>query len=221
MDDLQRLLGKGEYAPFTSPPILESKFVQINRRGDPVSVHNRPCCVTIAICAANPNLPMPDTMLIACETSVSPQESMANLWKLSEEPSHIEELILTRLFPLKFVELSVHSTEMHHFMLRLVNGRCYYLELCAPPDKKEQLFHMWLQLLSHLNPPENTQVDSSTKANIFLPTAGRRQAGSFKLGLWLQQQYENGDDEEGGEERGCGGMESPGQEAGAGATARS
>ncbi|KAF1532972.1 Protein FAM71D, partial [Eudyptes chrysocome] len=163
MGDLQRLLSQGEYAPFTSAPIFESKFVQVNRRGEPISVHNRPSCVTIGICAANPSSPMPNAMLVARKVPVSPEESMTNFWKLSEQPSHMEQLALTRFFPLKFVELSVHSTDKHHLMLKLVNGRSYYLELCAPPDQQQHLFHLWLQLISLLKPPENT---SNTEVDV-------------------------------------------------------
>ncbi|NXT33605.1 FA71D protein, partial [Pelecanoides urinatrix] len=163
MGDLQKLLRQGEYAPFTSAPIFESKFVQVNRRGEPISVHNQPSCVIIGICAANPSSPIPNAMLVAREVPASPQESMTNFWKLSEQPSHMEQLVLTRFFPLKFVELSVYSTDKHHLMLKLVNGRSYYLELCAPPDQQQHLFHLWLQLISLLKPPENT---SNTKVDV-------------------------------------------------------
>ncbi|NXS55865.1 FA71D protein, partial [Brachypteracias leptosomus] len=166
MADLQRLLRTGEYAPFTSPPILESKFVQVNKRGEPISLHNQPSYVIIGICAANPSSPMPDAMLVACQVPMSPQESETNFLKLSEEPSYVEELVLTRFFPLKFVELSVHSTDNHHLLLKLVTGRCYYLELCAPPDQQQHLFHLWMQQLSLLKPPENicnTKVGETCK----------------------------------------------------------
>ncbi|KAM9013856.1 Golgi-associated RAB2 interactor protein 2 isoform 2-T2 [Ara ararauna] len=166
MGDLQKLLSQGEYAPFISAPILESKFVQVNRRGEPISIHNQPSCVTIGICPANPTLLMPEAMLVACEVSMFPQESMKNFWTLSEPPLPMKQLALTRLFPLKFVELSVHSTVNHHLMLKLVNGRSYYLELCAPPDQQQYLFHLWLQLISFLKPPEdisNTEVNVKSK----------------------------------------------------------
>ncbi|NXA22087.1 FA71D protein, partial [Ibidorhyncha struthersii] len=156
--DLQRLLRQGEYPPFTSDPILESKFVQVNQRGDPIAVHNRASCVTIGICAVDPSSEMPIAMLVAREVPMSPQESTTNFWKLSEQPSHMQQLELTRFFPLKFVKLSVHSTEKYHLMLKLVNGRCYYLELCAPPEQQHHLFHLWLQLISLLKDTENTSI---------------------------------------------------------------
>lgn len=70
--------------------------VQVNRRGEPISVHNRASCVTIGICAADPSSPMPNAMLVAREVPMSPQESTTNFWKLSEQPSHMEQLALTR-----------------------------------------------------------------------------------------------------------------------------
>ncbi|KFQ18353.1 Protein FAM71D, partial [Merops nubicus] len=150
MDDLQRLLGKGEYAPFTSPPILESKFVQVKSHSDETIwyVEDKMACNDYRFFFSLSSIE---------DECPNPLSSFFLFWFLTFILIlSIVSLFFNRLFPLKFVELSVHSTEMHHFMLRLVNGRCYYLELCAPPDKKEQLFHMWLQLLSHLNPPENT-----------------------------------------------------------------
>ncbi|XP_065541554.1 Golgi-associated RAB2 interactor protein 2 isoform X2 [Lathamus discolor] len=164
--DLQKLLSQGEYAPFISAPILESKFVQVNRRGETISIHNQPSCVIIGICSANPTSLMPEAMLVACEVSMLPQESMKNFQKHSEPPFPMKQLALTRLFPLKFVELSVHSTDNHHLMLKLVNGRSYYLELCAPSDQQQYLFHLWLQLISLLKPPEdisNTEVNVKSK----------------------------------------------------------
>ncbi|KAK2533286.1 Fam71d [Columba livia] len=163
MGDLQRLLSQGEYPPFTSAPIFESKFVQVNRRGEPISIHNRASYVTIGICAANPSSPMPNAMLVAHEVPMSPHESMTSFWKISEQPSEMEHLALTRFFPLKFVELSVHSTDKHLLMLKLVNGRSYYLELSAPPDQQQYLFHLWLQLICLLKPPENTK---NTEVNV-------------------------------------------------------
>ncbi|XP_009975862.1 PREDICTED: protein FAM71C-like, partial [Tauraco erythrolophus] len=163
MDDLRRLLRQGEYPPFSSALVFESKFVQVNERGKPISIHNRPICVTIGICAANPSSSTPNVMLVACEVPMTPEEIVTNFWKLSEQPYHTGQLALTRLFPLKFVELSVLSKDKHQLMLKLVNGRTYCLELCAPPNQHHQLFHLWLRLISLMKPTENT---SNTEVNV-------------------------------------------------------
>lgn len=39
MGDLKRLLSQGEYAPFTSAPIFESKFVQVKSHSNEIIWH--------------------------------------------------------------------------------------------------------------------------------------------------------------------------------------
>lgn len=93
-----------------------------------------------------------------------------------------------RFLPLKFVELSVHSTDNHQLMLKLVNGRSYYLELCAPPDQQHCLFQHWLQLISLLKPQKNP---SNTNINIRCKDSGtsheedpRPNNSSENVSLW-------------------------------------
>uniref|UniRef100_A0A8B9QR93 Golgi associated RAB2 interactor protein-like Rab2B-binding domain-containing protein n=1 Tax=Anas platyrhynchos TaxID=8839 RepID=A0A8B9QR93_ANAPL len=151
MGDLRQLLSQGEYAPFTSAPVFESKFVQVNRRGETMNIHKQPTCVTIGICATSPSSPMPYGMLLA----------HTNCTQYSRWGRTSAEFL-----PLKFVELSVHSTDNHQLMLKLVNGRSYYLELCAPPDQQHRLFQHWLQLISLLKPqknPGNTNINIRCK----------------------------------------------------------
>ncbi|KFZ69035.1 Protein FAM71D, partial [Podiceps cristatus] len=139
MGDLQRLLSQGEYPPFSSAPIFESKFVQVKSHSNETIWHTQD--------------------KIACNFSL-PQLNRHSIF--FERTLHLclimsfHLFFFYRFFPLKFVELSVHSTDKHHLMLKLVNGRSYYLELCAPPDQQQHLFHLWLQLISLLKPPENT-----------------------------------------------------------------
>ncbi|KFP12099.1 Protein FAM71D, partial [Egretta garzetta] len=143
MGDLKRLLSQGEYAPFTSAPIFESKFVQVKSHSNEIIWHAQD---KIA-CNDYPFFPLPylDRDNIFFER---------NLHLCLMMSFHL--FFFYRFFPLQFVELSVHSTDKHHLLLKLVNGRSYYLELCAPPDKQQHLFHLWLQLISLLKPPENT-----------------------------------------------------------------
>uniref|UniRef100_A0A8C0ES04 Golgi associated RAB2 interactor protein-like Rab2B-binding domain-containing protein n=1 Tax=Bubo bubo TaxID=30461 RepID=A0A8C0ES04_BUBBB len=134
-------------------------FFQVNRRGEPISVHNRPSCVIIGISAVNPSSPIPDAMLVAHKHLPGRNLHLCLMMILP---------FFYRFFPLKFVELSVHSTEKHHLMLKLVNGRSCYLELCASPNQQQHLFHLWLQLISLLKPPEkNSNTEFNVKCNDF------------------------------------------------------
>uniref|UniRef100_A0A8C8VEP2 Golgi associated RAB2 interactor protein-like Rab2B-binding domain-containing protein n=1 Tax=Pelusios castaneus TaxID=367368 RepID=A0A8C8VEP2_9SAUR len=182
MGDLQRVLGKGEYAPFTSAPMFESNFVQVNRRGEPIYVHNRPNCVTVGICASNPSLSLPNVMLLAHTVPPFPQEAM------SKRPC--KELFSYRFFPLEFVEISVHNAEKHRLKLKLVSGRSFYLELCAPPDKQHLLFRQWLRLISLLKLPQNHY--NNTQVNVVYENFNGQQVEgtqatrnqSEKVSLW-------------------------------------
>lgn len=48
------------------------------------------------------------------------------------------------------MELSVHSARKRRIKLKLVSGRAYYLELCAPPQRQSNLFCQWVRLISLL-----------------------------------------------------------------------
>ncbi|XP_074854628.1 Golgi-associated RAB2 interactor protein 2 [Carettochelys insculpta] len=163
MGDLQRVLGKGEYAPFTSAPMFESNFVQVNRRGEPIYLHNRPNCVTVGICASSPCLSLPNVMLLAHSVPISPQEVLPKPWKASKQQPSMEQLVLSRFFPLKFVEISVHNAEKQRLKLKLASGRSFYLELCAPPETHHLLFRQWLRLISLLKLPQD---HNNTRVNI-------------------------------------------------------
>ncbi|XP_059577327.1 Golgi-associated RAB2 interactor protein 2 [Alligator mississippiensis] len=174
MGDLQRVLSQGEYAPLTCAPMFESNFIQVNKRGEPIYVHNRPNCVTIGICASSPSLDLPNVMLLAHTVPTPQQEAVSKFWKFSKQPSHKEQLVLSRspydkrefsfrFFPLKFVKLSIHNPEKCHLKLKLVNGRCYYLELCATPEKQHPLFLQWVRLISLLRFPPDGNSSAEVK----------------------------------------------------------
>lgn len=56
-----------------------------------------------------------------------------------------------RFIPLQFVILSVHDAKAMRLKVKLVSGRAYYLQLCAPAYKQDTLFSQWEQLISLLN----------------------------------------------------------------------
>ncbi|KAH0620723.1 hypothetical protein JD844_021426 [Phrynosoma platyrhinos] len=150
MGDLQKVLDRGEYVPLRSAPVFESNFVQVNRRGESIYLHNRPNYVTMGICASSPNLSLPNVMLLAHSTPSSSQENILTRPASTKQSSSEDELVLTRFLPLKFVDISIHSAKKRRIKLKLVSGRAYYLELCAPPQKQAQLFHQWTQLINQL-----------------------------------------------------------------------
>ncbi|KAM9090985.1 Golgi-associated RAB2 interactor protein 2 isoform 1-T1 [Megaptera novaeangliae] len=148
--ELQNMLDEGEYAPFVSPPILESNFIQVNRRGESIYLHNRANWVTVGICSSSPTLKTPNVMLLAHLTTAAQKDSGPLFKSLLTSPSP-ENLVLTRFLPLQFVTLSVHDAENMRIKVKLVSGRAYYLQLCAPACKQDTLFCQWVELISFLN----------------------------------------------------------------------
>ncbi|XP_053458252.1 Golgi-associated RAB2 interactor protein 2 [Nycticebus coucang] len=148
--DLQSMLDGGEYDPFISPPMLESNFIQVNRRGESIYLHNRANWVTVGICSSSPTNRIPTVMLLAHLTPTVPKDKQPLFKSLLTSPP-TEKLVLTRFLPLQFVTLSVHDAENMRLKVKLVSGRAYYLQLCAPACKQDTLFSKWVDLISLLN----------------------------------------------------------------------
>ncbi|XP_039384416.1 protein FAM71C-like [Mauremys reevesii] len=153
-EDLQRYLREGEYPPFRSVAMFESNFIQITRRGKNVDIHNHPTEATIGIISTDNKLPLPNIMLIARPVP------MQN----GQVPSgcRTEQLVLTRLLPLKFVRISVHDPDRQRIKLKLINGRSYYLQLYASPGEQELLFDRWLSLIYLLHHPPDWYLRPSS-----------------------------------------------------------
>ncbi|XP_028644435.1 protein FAM71D isoform X2 [Grammomys surdaster] len=147
---LKNILDGGEYAPYVSPPILESNFIQVNRRGESIYLHNRANWVTVGICSSNPIFKTPNMMLLAHLTPEARKEPEP-LFKTLLKSSSSGNLVLTRFIPLQFVTLSVHSAKNMRLKVKLINGRSYYLQLCAPVYKQDIIFSQWVDLIPLLN----------------------------------------------------------------------
>ncbi|KAM5244992.1 Golgi-associated RAB2 interactor protein 2 isoform 1-T3 [Hipposideros larvatus] len=148
--DLQTMLDGGEYAPFVSLPMLESNFIQVSRRGESIYLHNRANWVTVGICSSGHTHKIPNVMLLAHLTPAA-QKDTEPLFKSLLTSSSPEKLVLTRFLPLQFVTLSVHDAENLRLKVKLVSGRSYYLQLCAPACKQDMLFSQWVECISLLN----------------------------------------------------------------------
>ncbi|KAF1619588.1 UNVERIFIED_CONTAM: Protein FAM71A, partial [Eudyptes pachyrhynchus] len=157
---LQQQLHKGEYDIFKYAPIFESDFIQITRYGEVIDVHNRVRMVTVGIACTSPILPLPDVMLLARPAPFDEllghgQSTNSTKGKKRKAGKTLE---LTRLLPLKFVRISVHRRDEQQLRLKFATGRSCFLQLCPPPESKDDLFSYWEKLIDLLRPP----VDSNT-----------------------------------------------------------
>ncbi|XP_069852026.1 Golgi-associated RAB2 interactor protein 2 isoform X1 [Dipodomys merriami] len=150
--NIKKKMDGGEYAPFVAPPTLESNFIQVNRRGESIYLHNRANWVTVGMCSSSPTNKIPNVMLLAYLTSGT-EKDKGPFFKslLTSPPPSKAKLVLTRFLPLEFLTLSVHDAKNFRLKVKLVSGRVYYLQLSAPVNKQEALFSQWVDLISVLD----------------------------------------------------------------------
>lgn len=66
-------------------------------------------------------------------------------------PTRFSLAFVSRFLPLQFVTLSVHSAKNMRLKVKLISGRAYYLQLCAPVYKQDIVFSQWVDLITLLN----------------------------------------------------------------------
>ncbi|KAK9409822.1 fam71d: putative protein [Crotalus adamanteus] len=129
MGDLQKVLDRGEYIPLKSAPVFESKFVQ-----------------GIGLIGLDEKKIMQCYRLRSQETTIA-EGTIFHFYATSSGKKGKERKMF---LPLQFVDLSVHSANKRRLKLKLVNGRAYYLELCAPAQKQSEIFSQWVRLINLL-----------------------------------------------------------------------
>uniref|UniRef100_A0ACB8G8S4 Uncharacterized protein n=1 Tax=Sphaerodactylus townsendi TaxID=933632 RepID=A0ACB8G8S4_9SAUR len=139
---LQQYLGNGEYPSFQSIAMFESSFIQVTRKGKQAFLHNNCNRAIVGIATTNPKLPLPNVMFMARPT----------VGQISSG-QHTEELMLTRLIPLKFVRISIHDSKKQLIKIKLINRRSYYLQLYSSTEDEKALFDCWLSLVHLLHHP--------------------------------------------------------------------
>ncbi|XP_062917576.1 golgin subfamily A member 6-like protein 22 [Mobula hypostoma] len=148
---LQQHLFYGEYSPFKYAPIFESDFVQVTKKGEVLSIHKDITVVTVGVTSTSPSFSLPNVMLLARPID-SLKEMVCNC-RISTDRCPME---LTRLFPLCFVNISIHDVYNRQLRLKLANGRAFYLQLYVHPDCENEVFERWMKLVTLLhNNPEN------------------------------------------------------------------
>nr|XP_034991054.1 protein FAM71B-like [Zootoca vivipara] len=154
MGPLQSQLSQGEYALLKLAPMLESDFVQINKRGEVIDVHNQVQTVTVGVACTSSSMTVPNVLLLARPTC-PPEEKPQKFKKLLRQSSSSLGLELTRLIPLHFVKISLHNAEKKQLRFKLASGRTFYLQLCPQPGMKEDVFKLWVKVVNMLRPPSD------------------------------------------------------------------
>ncbi|XP_066220028.1 Golgi-associated RAB2 interactor protein 4 [Saccopteryx leptura] len=182
MGKLQRQLYKGEYDIFKYTPVFESDFIQITKRGEVVDVHNHVRLVTVGIAATSPSLPLPDVMLLARPAPGHGENAGHSKVTKGGNRKAAKTVELTRLLPLKFVQISIHDRKKQQLRLKFATGRSCYLQLCPPSDAPENLFAYWLRLIHLLwTPASSHSATYTTPAGdmICMPVLGEDDRGDL------------------------------------------
>ena len=133
--------------------MFESDFIQVSRKGEVIDVHNRARMVTMGIFCTSPHLTLPDVMLLAQPAAICDDSNRHSSAAQERGKKSTQILELTRLLPLKFVEISIHNSKKQ-LCLKLASGCSFYLQLCPPPDRGD-LFIQWKTLIYILRPSAN------------------------------------------------------------------
>ncbi|XP_070584380.1 Golgi-associated RAB2 interactor protein 6-like [Erythrolamprus reginae] len=163
MGPLQKQLWHGEYDLLKFAPMLESDFVQINKRGEVIDVHNQIQTMTVAVACTSPSLLVPNVLLLA-RPLFPLEESLPKIKSLFHPRHPVKKYELTRLFPLCLVRISVHNPKKMQLRFKLASGRTFYLQLCPQPNAQEDIFGLWIKVVNMLRPPLDLNIKSHRKA---------------------------------------------------------
>ncbi|XP_053073899.1 Golgi-associated RAB2 interactor protein 6-like [Acinonyx jubatus] len=141
---LQGLLCKGEYALLKHLLIFESDFIQINKRGEVIDVHNSVQMVTVGIAYTSQNLTIPDIVLLA-QPAVSYAVSARN-----DQDTHGKGFKSTKSLELTRYPSTIKKKKVP---LEACHWTLFLPTIVHPPDAKEDLFACWEDLVYLRRPP--------------------------------------------------------------------
>ncbi|XP_015746679.1 protein FAM71F2-like, partial [Python bivittatus] len=142
----------------------------ISKQGGPIEIHNQEQIVTVGITSTNPVLLIPNVLLLA--RPIVPSEEHISKFRAIFHHQPPVRFELTRLFPLRFVKISIHNSEKKQLRLKLVSGRTYYLQLCPQSNRREDLFDAWVRIVQLLRPSSEISVKEQNQKNKKLKSHG-------------------------------------------------
>ncbi|XP_070803727.1 Golgi-associated RAB2 interactor protein 1A [Pituophis catenifer annectens] len=137
---LCQLIRSPDYNLFPNSAVFESNFIQVTKKGKWMDITHTPTIVTLAVTSSDPCLPLPNVLLMA--------NQRAPLQRVHVGSPRLSQVDLTRLLPLRYVRLSVHSASQRILRLQTVTKTVYYLQLHH--DHPEAVFALWSRLTNIL-----------------------------------------------------------------------
>ncbi|XP_066222257.1 Golgi-associated RAB2 interactor protein 1B isoform X1 [Saccopteryx leptura] len=139
---LCQMVHSPEFNLFPDSVVFESNFVQVKRGRNWIDIYKASYTMALGVTSSVPCLPLPNILLMA---RVRWCQGQSQTWN---RPSRAPNIILKRIFPLKFVELQVCDQLQRILRLRTVTEKIYYLRLHS--DHPETVFHCWIRLVQIL-----------------------------------------------------------------------
>ncbi|KAK9400397.1 protein FAM71F2-like [Crotalus adamanteus] len=146
---LCQLIRSPDYNLFPNSAVFESNFIQVTKKGKWMNITHTPTIVTLAVTSSDPCLPLPNVLLMA--------NHRAPLGRPNAGGPQLSRMDLTRLLPLRYVQLSVHSASQRILRLQTVTKTVYYLQLHH--EHPEAVFALW----SHLTNILHNGLSTTTK----------------------------------------------------------
>ncbi|KAM4856765.1 Golgi-associated RAB2 interactor protein 1A isoform 1-T1 [Urocitellus parryii] len=144
---LCRLIHSPEFNLFSNSVVFESNFIQIhvpgadfqvNKPTDWMDVWEGSTPIILGVTSSVPSLPLPNVLLMA---NVTWPQNQFSTWNTPRVPV----ITLSRILPLKYVELQIYDRTQRILRLRTVTEKIYYLRL---HDKHpEAVFQFWIRLV--------------------------------------------------------------------------
>ncbi|XP_052028415.1 Golgi-associated RAB2 interactor protein 1A [Apodemus sylvaticus] len=138
---LCQLIHSPEFNLFSDSVVFESTFIQVTKQGTWMDAYERSATMILGVTSSVPSLPLPNILLMANVTW--PQGPISTCSTLGAPV-----ITLSRILPLKYVELQIYDQAQRILRVRTVTEKIYYLRL---HEKHPQaVFQFWIRLVKIL-----------------------------------------------------------------------
>ncbi|XP_036282166.1 protein FAM71F2 [Pipistrellus kuhlii] len=140
---LCQLIHSPEFNLFSHSAVFESNFIQVTKSGHWMNVsEGSTTTVILGVTSSVPSLPLPNILLMANVSWPHGQFSTCNT------PGCAPVITLSRILPLKFVELQICDRLQRILRIRTVTEKIYYMKLHE--KHPETVFQFWIRLVKIL-----------------------------------------------------------------------
>ncbi|XP_069853409.1 Golgi-associated RAB2 interactor protein 1A [Dipodomys merriami] len=136
---LCQLIHSPEFNLFPDSVVFESNFIQVTKAGNWTDVFEGSTIVILGVTSSVPSLPLPNILLMA---NISWPQGPFSTWIT---PGAAPVITLSRILPLKYVELQIYDRIQRILRVRTVTEKIYYLRLHK--NHPEAVFQFWIRLV--------------------------------------------------------------------------